>query len=73
MGCAFAKSSGSDSPTGAGPTARAPGGKGIEEPPEPPAADPRLPLTARQKFSISKSWKGVARALEPTGVNMFVK
>lgn len=43
--------------------------------PEPakPETDPRLPLNARQKFQISKSWKGIERALTPTAVSMFVK
>lgn len=45
----------------------------LEEPPPPAAPDPRLPLTARQKFSIVKSWKGISRALGPTGVTMFIK
>ncbi|KFM56743.1 Neuroglobin, partial [Stegodyphus mimosarum] len=45
----------------------------LEDPPTPPAPDPRLPLTARQLFNISKSWKGIARAMEPTGITMFVK
>jgi len=51
------------------------GGKGAPPPPPPPppAADPRLPLTIRQKFSIVKSWKGISRAMESTGVYMFVK
>lgn len=46
---------------------------GKESPPPPAATDPRLPLTARQKFTIIASWKAVARAMEPTGVYMFVK
>nr|AJO70031.1 neuroglobin isoform 1 [Cherax cainii]AJO70032.1 neuroglobin isoform 2 [Cherax cainii] len=45
----------------------------LPEPPEPASPDPRLPLTARQKFNIIKSWKGISRAIEPTGVYMFVK
>lgn len=45
----------------------------LSEPPPPAATDPRLPLNARQKFSITKSWKGIARAMEPTGVDMFVR
>lgn len=45
----------------------------LEDPPTPPAPDPRLPLTARQLFNISKSWKGIARAMEPTGITMFVR
>ncbi|XP_015916913.1 neuroglobin [Parasteatoda tepidariorum] len=45
----------------------------LEDPPTPPAPDPRLPLTAKQLFNISKSWKGIARAMEPTGVIMFVR
>ena len=48
-------------------------GKALPEPPPPPPTDPRLPLTARQKFSILKSWKGISRAMEPTGVYMFIK
>ena len=35
--------------------------------------DPRLPLNARQKYSMLASWKGIARALEPTGIYMFIK
>lgn len=35
--------------------------------------DPRLPLNARQKYSMVASWKGIARALEPTGIYMFIK
>ncbi|KAG8189237.1 hypothetical protein JTE90_013765 [Oedothorax gibbosus] len=45
----------------------------LEDPPTPPPTDPRLPLTARQLFNITKSWKGIARAMEPTGINMFVR
>ncbi|GFT85876.1 neuroglobin [Trichonephila clavipes] len=45
----------------------------LEDPPTPPETDPRLPLTARQLFSITKSWKGIARAMEPTGITMFVR
>lgn len=37
------------------------------------AADPRLPLNVRQKFNLSKSWKGISREMEMTGVLMFVK
>ena len=36
-------------------------------------SDPRLPLNARQKYSMLASWKGISRALEPTGVYMFIK
>lgn len=46
---------------------------GKDSPPPPAATDPRLPLTARQKFTIVASWKAVARAMEPTGVYMFIK
>lgn len=38
-----------------------------------PALDPRLPLTAKQKYSMIASWKGISREMEKTGVNMFVK
>lgn len=49
----------------------------VEDPlpdiPPPPPTDPRLPLNKKQNFNIGKSWKGISRAIEPTGVNMFVK
>ncbi|XP_025105515.1 globin-3-like [Pomacea canaliculata] len=42
--------------------------------PSPPAAlDPRLPLTAMQVFKLKKSWKGVKRSLDDTGVEMFIR
>lgn len=76
MGCAFTKSGDENGSEGNSSKKGARGaqkGGDLESPPEPPAADPRLPLNVRQKFSITKSWKGIARAMEPTGVNMFVK
>lgn len=36
-------------------------------------ADPRLPLNAKQKYSMLASWKGIARAMGPTGIYMFIK
>lgn len=39
----------------------------------PPPVDSRLPLTAKQKYTMVASWKGISRAMEPTGVNMFIK
>ena len=45
----------------------------MDNPPAAAALDPRLPLNARQKYSMLASWKGINRALEPTGVYMFVK
>lgn len=41
----------------------------------PPTSEPdqRLPLTARQKYSMVASWKGISRAMEPTGVHMFIE
>ncbi|XP_018573743.1 neuroglobin-like [Anoplophora glabripennis] len=40
----------------------------------PPAqVDSRLPLTAKQKYSMLASWKGISRAMESTGVCMFLK
>ncbi|RZF39746.1 hypothetical protein LSTR_LSTR003407 [Laodelphax striatellus] len=39
----------------------------------PAKPDPRLPLTAKQKYSMLASWKGISRAMEPTGVYMFIK
>lgn len=46
---------------------------GPSEPPPPAAPDPRLPLTARQKYTMIASWKGISRAMQPTGVCMFVR
>ncbi|GFT74740.1 neuroglobin [Nephila pilipes] len=65
MGCTFAKTSKSGSVQDLNHAGDAPGA--------PPAQDPRIPLTVRQKFSISKSWKAIARAMDQTGVAMFVK
>lgn len=65
MGCELGKlaSSGSKGADALGP----------RDPPPPAATDPRLPLTARQKYSMVASWKGISRAMEPTGVHMFIK
>lgn len=46
---------------------------GPSEPPPPAAPDPRLPLSAKQKYSMVASWKGISRAMETTGINMFIK
>lgn len=46
---------------------------GPSEPPPPAAPDPRLPLTARQKYTMIASWKGISRAMTPTGICMFIK
>lgn len=48
-------------------------GNDDSSPPPPAATDPRLPLTARQKFTVIASWKAVSRALEPTGIYMFIR
>ncbi|XP_041981233.1 neuroglobin-like [Aricia agestis] len=45
----------------------------LNDVPPPPAPDPRLPLTAKQKYSMLASWKGISRAMEKTGICMFVK
>ncbi|XP_069173274.1 neuroglobin-like [Procambarus clarkii] len=47
--------------------------RGVTEPPAPPPLDPRIPLTAKQKFNMVKSWKGINRAMEATGVYMFLE
>ncbi|XP_043265042.1 globin-1-like [Colletes gigas] len=44
----------------------------VKTPPQ-AATDPRLPLTAKQKFTVMASWKAVFRALVPTGVFMFIR
>ncbi|XP_071834190.1 globin-like [Apostichopus japonicus] len=43
------------------------------EPPPLPPTDPRLPLTARQKFSLEKSWKAVQRNAEGVGSETFLR
>lgn len=64
MGCELGKlASGSKGDDALGP----------RDPPPPTAPDPRLPLTARQKYSMVASWKGISRAMEPIGVHMFIK
>ncbi len=68
MGCAFTKPS--DDACGGGAKKNT---TNVQNQTEQPQTDPRLPLTVRQKFNISKSWKGIARAMESTGISMFVK
>lgn len=41
--------------------------------PNQPTTDPRLPLTAKQKFTVMASWKAVSRKLETTGVFMLMR
>ncbi|XP_070577476.1 neuroglobin-like [Ptychodera flava] len=40
---------------------------------KPDDIDKRLPLTTRQRFQITKSWKGIARNMENTGKSMFMR
>lgn len=68
MGCKLARALARDAQGGEGENA-----KDLPDPPAPQPLDPRIPLTARQKFSMVKSWKGISRALEPTGVYMFLQ
>ncbi|KAL3205231.1 hypothetical protein MRX96_011133 [Rhipicephalus microplus] len=77
MGCTLSKSLSSLVRGGSGGSRNNKGNNGAAEPvgdpPPPPPPDPRHPLTARQIFSITKSWKAIARAMEPTGIEMFVR
>lgn len=66
MGCELGKLAASTKPEGTNAL-------GPSEPPPPAAPDPRLPLTARQKYTMMASWKGISRAMQPTGVCMFIK
>ena len=43
------------------------------EAPPPPETDERLPLTTRDVFRLRKSWKGVWRRMEETGVELLVR
>lgn len=45
----------------------------LPEPAPPAPTDPRLPLNARQVFKLQKSWKGIKRNLNATGLEMFVR
>ncbi|KAK9680335.1 hypothetical protein QE152_g39179 [Popillia japonica] len=36
----------------------------LDDPPPPAPTDPRLPLTAKQKYNMLASWKGISRAME---------
>ncbi|KAL8585165.1 hypothetical protein ACOMHN_013180 [Nucella lapillus] len=35
--------------------------------------DPRIPLSGRQIFLIKRSWKGISRNMNETGINMFLR
>lgn len=35
--------------------------------------DPRIPLTKKQKYLLTKNWKGIAREVSVAGVEMFLK
>lgn len=66
MGCKLGKLAASERQRGGN------GGPSLGDGP-PPATDPRLPLTAKQKYSMVASWKGISRAMEKTGICMFIK
>ncbi|XP_058789424.1 neuroglobin-like [Phymastichus coffea] len=68
MGCKLSKLA-----TSAISQAQATGNSNRDSPPPPPKTDPRLPLTARQKYLLTASWKAIVKAMEPTGIYMFVK
>lgn len=65
MGCELGKLAASTKSDGANATPN-------EQQP-PLAPDARLPLTARQKYTMLASWKGISRAMQPTGINMFIR
>lgn len=65
MGCELGKLASSGASSG---NTRKP-----DENPPPVTVDPRLPLTAKQKYNMLASWKGISRAMESTGVCMFLK
>lgn len=71
MGCELGKLAASE--RGGGRGGDGGGGGGKDDLPAPPATDPRLPLTAKQKYTMVASWKGINREMEATGVNMFIK
>lgn len=73
MGCPLSKTNNdNDGPNSSQPKCTAPNevnGESLAN----KQVDPRLPLNVRQKFNLSKSWKGISREMEMTGVLMFVK
>ena len=52
------------------PNAQDTNGEAIQEKEE---LDPRLPMTARQQYGITKSWKAISRNMTKTSINMFVR
>ncbi|KAI2801269.1 hypothetical protein RDWZM_009511 [Blomia tropicalis] len=69
MGCPLSKSGNDSDNQNQSKTGENKNGEGAVNKP----LDPRLPLNVRQKFNLSKSWKGIAREMDMTGVLMFVK
>lgn len=54
MGCELGKLAGG----GSSSTKKDIDNGNVNDPPPPQAPDPRLPLTARQKYTMVASWKG---------------
>ncbi|GBP54431.1 hypothetical protein EVAR_35988_1 [Eumeta japonica] len=52
--------------------ARDPPGADLLDRPPPPG-DPRIPLTPKQQYCMLASWKGISRAIEHTGVVLFIR
>ncbi|KAL0280694.1 UNVERIFIED_CONTAM: hypothetical protein PYX00_001913 [Menopon gallinae] len=72
MGCAKSTQNGGGDNGGGKGAGRDKKRQNEDNPPQ-PQSDPRLPLTAKQKYSLVASWKGISRAMEPTGICMFLK
>ena len=45
----------------------------LPEPETPPDTDSGLPFNTRQVFKLQKSWKGIRRNMNDTGVELFIK
>jgi len=73
MGCAGSKESENEGRNEDAGKSRGNGAEGAGTASGPPTADSRIPMTAKQKYSIVASWKAIHRAMEPTGILMFVK
>ena len=73
MGCRGSKEDGDEGGTGVGKNGESKNNPGGPSGTTLASVDQRIPMTAKQKYSIVASWKGIHRAMEPTGIFMFVK
>ncbi|CAK9301320.1 unnamed protein product [Gordionus sp. m RMFG-2023] len=76
MGCVSSSSQGVETakpPSGSNKKPENAAGNADDIYDKPPMNDPRVPLTRREIFLAGKSWKGVTRNMEETGMHMINK